>query len=398
MISSKKLKFSLNLDINELSNIPQINGSCFLELHIRNHKKHGGGLGSLKSSKSILSDAEKKYESKGSNMASLVDGNNKASFSSSSGQVTVTSSKKRIHNFRCPFNLKVSCNLKIPLKKKESMVANKYLLISIYYVEDTSKDGGSHHHLHQHTSLLGKVSINLSEYLNFDKPVSSKYLLRESKVNSILNLTIGLTELPENYEFHTQLQVSDSSKKSPSRAGSGKQNRINSRQSNFNAPQFERKKVFGGIQDVIENSATIGRLSSLLSRNSSDDSVSLPSSKRKNGNESLSSKVSELGSKSQIFLDDVSLGLVQPIVSDLYNKILESKWDPDICKLLEYSPEKCVEDIFDNADNKSFVPDIYNQRKYAKEENKDGLHELNGLINELDYRDDLQSWTIGDVT
>ena len=57
---------------------------------------------------------------------------------------------------------------------------------------------------------MGKVDINLSEYLNFDEPITTKYLLNDSKVNSILGVTIGLNELSSTFDFHTQLQIQDS--------------------------------------------------------------------------------------------------------------------------------------------------------------------------------------------
>lgn len=85
---------------------------------------------------------------------------------------------------------------------------------------------------------------------------------------------------------------------------------------------------------------------------------------------------------------------MDPIVSGLYRKILESTWDPELLPLLDYTPEKCINDIFNNSDNpKGWCPNI-KQDNWDNDEDDDGLKNLNGLINESKLRDDLRSWVV----
>ena len=122
---------------------------------------------------------------------------------------------------------------------------------------------------------MGKVDINLSEYLNFDEPITTKYLLNDSKVNSILGVTIGLNELSSTFDFHTQLQIQDSNS-SISGGSTSISNNTNSmlsrptstttssRRNNFNVPQFERKHVFTGIGNVLGDNNSFGQPQMIL--------------------------------------------------------------------------------------------------------------------------------------
>lgn len=457
MFSTKKPKFSLNLTINELTNIPQVSGYCFIELQIKDSKRGLPGFTSFKTHSPAHDHSEKdgkdgmllsKVESKlhGTSLSGISDSSSSSS-TTSSGNVSVTTSKKRIHNFKCAFNYNLSCNLKFPYKRRENLIADKNLTLKVYYIHDSKNDNLSgklchppHPHLnHDQTSELGKLEINLSEYLNFSEPTTSKYLLRDSKVNSILILTIGLTELPSNYEFHTQLQINDSHSGSQTFTDDKKDPQVVSQPTKFNVPQFERKKVFGGLNDVIQspdsstfssqNLPSVSSTSSFDSdknssshhrqqvshsltqntENSSESSKKKPLSKLKlscksdNSNSSASNNAQSQVSNPADNSNNAPITRVQeniimdPIITSLYKKILESTWDPELYCLLNYPPEECVKDLFECSSGKEFnqtyCKKLGTSHKPPEPESGDS-RDLNGLINENAYRDDLRSWSI----
>lgn len=113
--------------------------------------------------------------------------------------------------------------------------------------------------------------------------------------------------------------------------------------------------------------------------------------------------------------------MVDPLISHLYCKVLESNWDPDLAILLQhYSPEQCINDIFESKEN----PIGINQKLKAHYDNviggassnsaggrsseggssggvgaddddlSNGEREIYGLISELKYRTDLKSWKL----
>jgi len=376
MFSSNRPKFSFNLTINELSNIPQIGGHCYIEMQIGDGKRFIA-LSNIVPRRQPRKEEVSKKDSETSE-SSLN--------SSSSGNVSTVTSSKRIHNFKCQFNFNVSCNLKFPIKRRENLIGNKYLLLKVYYVNDKNS----------HDSIeLGKLDINLSEYLNFTDPLTSKYLLKQSKVNSILSLTISLSELPSNYDFHTHLQITDAPQASSTTSiGSKKAS------NGFNVPQFERKNVFSGINNVLPESNPAVPAPSAQSEDEKQKKPSKLSKKifRHGQHGHTHSSHNSTRMESQSIPSGNKSVIMDPIVSRLYYKILESTWDPELKPLLEYSPEQCIKDIFENPEN----PQGWNQELAEKfgdwskdrDEQDENVRDINGLINELTFRDDLRSWTV----
>lgn len=345
MFSSKKPKFSLDLTVNELSNIPQVSGYCFLELSIKDSKRLR--LFPLKGHAPADDD---KLILKSLDVSQLT---------SSSGNVTVTTSRKKIHNFKCSFNYNLTCNLRFPYKRRENLIADKFLSVRVFYVNDAK----------HHTTELGRLDVNLLEYLNFTNPKSSKYLLRESKVNSILSLTVFLKELPSNYDFHTQLQIHDSHSTHES------EKKRSTSTTKFNVPQFERSKVFGGLNDVIHlpnDLASFTHSASPTSLHFSSDELEVLRPKP----------------------DEASNVIMDPIISNLYKKILESTWDPELHTLLAYPPEKCIEDIFASPSPQAYRELLAKKFGGWRDEDDGDVREINGLINEVKFRDDLRSWLV----
>ncbi|EGW30040.1 uncharacterized protein SPAPADRAFT_158395 [Spathaspora passalidarum NRRL Y-27907] len=389
MFTSNKPKFAFSLSINELTNIPEINGACYIKLQIKDGH-HRNKLTDL------IKPVPPSASTAGTNSSS--SSVNKSFFNNSS--VNCTTSKKKIHNFKCVFNYKVSCNLRFGLKKKENLISNKYLLLKVYYVHESTKrsDGGSS----SQTTELGRLDINLAEYLNFDEPITTKYLLNQSKVNSILNLTIQLNELPESFDFHTQLQIDDnssanSSKKLPKPTHTSSSTTSFPKRTTFNVPQFENKHVFGGINTVFGEgtfqNSTPNHPPTPTDEKSSVPTPSVTASATTAATTTNTTTTRGINSKPQILID--------PIVGTLYCKILESNWDPELYKLLEYSPDQCINDIFENNNNpyghnqklKQYVDEHINYQDDDEDEDSKP-RELNGLISETKYREDLKSWKL----
>lgn len=392
MFSTKKPKFKLDLSINDLSNIPHTTGYCYIEALI-----HDGHQGGLRAAISLLKPVSKTNSGSGSVNETSVKKEKTSTSSSSgisgdlgspstSGNLHVRTSRRKIHNFKCVFNFKLSCNLRFPFKKRDNMIGNKYLLLKVYFVgEKSTKD-----HPDNHPSEMGRVELNLSEYLNFDEAVSAKYLLQDSKINSILNLTTSLHELPSDFDFHTQLHIEDSTHgHAPTSTHLTISKTGDQSAKNFKVPQFQRKTVFGGLEGVISTPTSSGNSKLVLLAPSSEDDNLIQAQKtlKKHPNSDTTGTLNIGGTYENVVVD--------PIVSNLYKKVLESTWDPELHAMLTISPEKIINDIFEPNREKARLS-LENDYKTYQEISNDleGEKEANGLINENRFRDNLKSWSV----
>ena len=407
--SSKKPRFNLDLSIHEISNIPQVNGYCYIDVEVRDGKKRPHLL--LKGSSSDNGNSNSSLD--------MFEG------SYSSSDVSTSTSMKKIHNFKCKFNCNMNCNLKFSVRKKNNRISSKYLLMKVYYVTEEDVKHKEHEKIMSHRGHkieLGRLELNLSEYINVEEPLTSKYLMSNSKVNSILNLTVFLSELPEGYDFHTQLQMTDensrsSTSRSLSRTNTNIQNKpTKGKSTKYNAPNLERTKIFGGLNDVIKSSeTTLANLSA--SSIPSDDSDKQPQGRQNHSPlsradihdyESTTSRQrssGEHGTNGSNVISSANLVnetrhanvMMDPIVSNLYQKILESTWDPELQDLLLFTPEESINDIFDN-DGDGWNKAVSQNFGWLDENNDDeSIKNINGLINEASFREDLRSWSINDI-
>ena len=410
--SSKKPRFNLDLSIHEISNIPHVSGYCYIDIQVRDGKKRKPHL-LLKASSNDINNSNPSLD--------MFEG------SYSSSDVSTSTSMKKIHNFKCKFNFNMNCNLKFLVKKKNNRISSKYLLMKVYYVTEDDVKHKDHERVVSHRGQkieLGRLELNLSEYINVEEPLTSKYLMSNSKVNSILNLTVFLSELPEGYDFHTQLQVSDesahtSTSGSLNTANTKVQNKpAKSKNTKYNAPNLERTKIFGGINDVIKSSETSPLANLSTSSIPSDDSDKQSQVQQNHGPpnradlrdyESTTSKQrssGEHGTTSSNIISSANIVnetrnanvMMDPIVSRLYQKILESTWDPELQDLLQFTPQECINDIFDNDGDGWNKAVSQNFGSWSDENNDDeSIKNINGLINEASFREDLRSWTINDI-
>lgn len=369
---AKKPKFKFELLINELSNIPHTSGYCYLDVRVGD--SHLGGLiAAFSLLKPIPKSLSSREEADHGNPTDFVPGTN---YATNSRCVHVHTSLRKIHNFKCSFNYKVSCNLRFPMKKRDNMVGDKFLSIRVVYVPEKSKSD-------KNSTNLGEVKLNLAEYLNFNEPVTSKYLLQDSKVNSILNLTTYLEELPADYEFHTQLHIEDSKHHlSSSTTSFSKSMKLSNR--SFAVPQFQRKGVFGGLGGVLNSQSSRKALPPASEDHHAKD-------QQKDSEASNDQSGDEIPVFSSRSFDNV---IVDPLVSGLYKKVLESTWDPELQTLLKLTPEKIVENIFssNSLDYAEMVKSDFG--KVDGLDSDETYKDMKGLIDESTYRDNLRSWKV----
>lgn len=370
---SRRPKFKFELAINELSNIPYTSGHCYLDIRVGDGSQSGliAAFSQLKPAPKGLND-------------SVDTSSSSASHVSNSKGIHVHTSLRKIHNFKSSFNYKVSCNLRFSVKKRDNMISDKYLTILVMYASEKKSRSN------RNGTELGRVKLNLAEYLNFTEPLSSKYLLQESKVNSILSLTTYLEELPADFDFHTLLHIEDSKHSATSSSASvSKSNKLSTR--SFTVPQFQPAGVFGGLDRVINSQPSVtnglktGAPSEEHTNNKSGSSKELPKNGDQQDNDAPSFTVHTF--------DNV---IVDPLVSGLYKKVLESTWDPELQNLLKFTPEKIIDDIF-NSKGSEYTEETKNSTKdfdIIDEDSDDNFKDTKGLINEARYREDLRSWKV----
>lgn len=373
MWRAKKPKFKFELTINELSNIPHTSGTCFLKIDIADGNLTGimASIQHLKPFSSEIEDSDTGSSSKAS-VSQPVS-------SHSSRSISLRTSNFKIHNFKCHFNLEIACNLRFPLKRKDNMIGDKYLTLRVFYAADKSSKL-------EHPVQLGMVKLNLSEYLNFDESVTAKYLLQKSKINSILSLTTSLKELPSDFDFRTDLRIAEP------KAGHGnpsslltlsKSADMGSR--SFNVPQFQRKKVFGGLEGVMNTPTSLGTKQDTTN----DDSKEKQKEDSRATKDLEDSKKEDLGSHS---LENV---MVDPIIGNLYRRVLESTWDPDLHALLKLSPGKVVQDLFSTSDhNENMEKNMEFYRSLTASYDEESNQDKTGLLLESKVRDNLISWSV----
>lgn len=365
MFDSKRPKFNFSLTINEINNIPHTAGYCYVQIHIGESSSSGirSVLGSWKESKDLNTSSSEKSSTSG----------NSSKYTSSQNHVDVRTPSRKVTNFRAVLNFHMNCNLRFVVGKRDNMVENKMLRIRVFYVPE------KHNKLSTKTTELGNVTLNLAEYLDSTKPVAEKHLLQNSKINSILSLRMQFEELAANFDFHTALKIEDHKHglmHTSQLMGKSELSRT------FKTPQALRKKGFTGIDTVINSSTTAD---SPKAEDASD--AALQQSEQKDAKK----EARQIGTSTY---DNV---LVDPIVSNLYRKIMESTWDPELHVLLKYSPEKIIDDIFLEKYQKDIEILRKDFHKYYMQSDggeEDAFRDLNGLINEVKVRENLRSWNV----
>lgn len=342
-----KPKFLFNLQINELVNIPQSSGYCFVKWNF----KQGAGISKKFSSKGKGQTyhipiehhrVQWKYSLTRPIIIKLQVDKNKnilpklISFEVYLEHTTELSRSQTSNDSRTNNNNKFNINktlvwrtstykksfLNIPSLKSSKSFDFIRSFLKIDGIQNTNKNKNSLllnsnvvPQMTTGTSFLGKIEINVAEYISKkEEPITNRFLLKDSKINSILNITFQLKLIRGSYD------------------------------------DFNISKVFtmGQLSSTFQNG-----LSKLLEGNTnSTKTSSFTFPRHSNSNSNVKSKISisqytqppnKLYSYSSKFdgLSTISSSL-NPVVASLYENTFILPWDetPN-----EYSLRECIEDI-----------------------------------------------------
>lgn len=314
---NRKPKFLLKLRVNELINIPQSSGYCYIKWNL----KEGTGTSSP-----------------------VVDtnGETKSVMNQSHGLTP----KVKVENHRARWNYEFERPLQVKLLVDRNRdLVSKFMVLEVIFEfmneqhqRKEPRKSGLHSHAENHVVeavsnnvyaqrttgklLLGVVSLNIAEYVREDEqPVTNRFLLKKSKVNSILNVTMQLSLVRGNYgDFNAVRSFTSGQLPGPFRNGFGDilddssdlgSSHSSAYQSSIGSPQGSRH-IFG--TDNNHPTGSNGKPSSNLG--SSVTSRTMPTT-----------------------TISTSMG---PLVDSLYQKTFQLPWDP---RPGEYTPRECVEDI-----------------------------------------------------
>ncbi|SCW00091.1 LAFE_0B09252g1_1 [Lachancea fermentati] len=304
---SKRPKFLFSLKINELTNIPQSSGYCSVKWHL----KDGTGTNGHHISSATQEPIKASSQSRGSTPRVLVK------------------------NHRARWNIELDKPIQIKLTTdKNKKLHSKILNIDVYFefLEPINGSGGKLHHArgksdtsNQTSSsnssvytqkvsrklLLGSLSINIAEYINREQTaVTNRFLLQNSKVNSILSLAIRMELIRGSFD---DFKLPDS----------------------FSSGQLPNS-FRNGIGEVFDESSDMP----------SPVSSTFPASTTSPGSgqvQSLDSQVKKATETQGSF----TIAINNPFVDRLYQKTFQIPWDP---RPGEFTPKECVDDIFEGGD------------------------------------------------
>ncbi|ESX03046.1 hypothetical protein HPODL_02354 [Ogataea parapolymorpha DL-1] len=178
-LNYKAIEFELNVQLAELSNIPQLDHvSCFYIQTISNSRLTG----------------KHQYHHRHA----------------------VQSAERPVENHKSVFNNElIRAKLKLYANPKESFTLSDKWLYITFFIHDT------------HTSKknkLGTLELNLTEYANDREPKNLRYLLKDSKTNAILRLSVYMKHLDSAQDYH------------------------------YNVPKRSTQQIYTGLKDSIEDS------------------------------------------------------------------------------------------------------------------------------------------------
>lgn len=301
---SKKPKFLLTLRINELINIPQSAGYCYVKWNL----KEGTGT----SSEVVDSTGE------------VIPAMN---------QSHGTTPRVMVENHRARWNYEFERPLQIKLQvDKNRELVPKHLSLEVYFeflsnmnggadskprrsnsgASTSTKSSSTNKYSHRITGkvLLGVVGLNVSDFVREDEqPTTNRFLLKKSKVNSILNVTLQIGLARGSYkDFQTTKNTT---------------------------PGQVQGVLRSGFNEILDDSSDMGSPASSLYQHS----LNSPQSSRFNH---AKSKTID-GSMNTLDIANNSISAsMSPLVDTLYQRTFQVPWDP---RPGEYTPRECVEDI-----------------------------------------------------
>lgn len=323
-------KFVLSLGIHELTNIPSPVGECYVKWHMKERS-----ISSFKGKTKLAHIRDYKVVWGHSTQALMKIGLTK--------------------NHQLKDKTLVLCVYQLPPHqhhhhhhhngKDEAIRSRSPTIISD--INQLSQDISNHQNEKSKKTYLGKVEINLSEFVNFEESKTNRYLLKEAKINAVLHVEIRM-EAVEGQNI------------------------------DYNAPQLKSK----GLSSVF-NSETSSFPDSGTSPISSHHGSNLKSGSASSSNNRLH--------KSLAISND-------PVISKLYENTFDISWD---YRPGEYNIVECIDDIFSGGDgwakNEDGVRLIDLQRGRVKDEiekTKDIFATKFSGVNEFDIRGEMKSWQI----
>ncbi|SMN21298.1 similar to Saccharomyces cerevisiae YBL086C Protein of unknown function [Maudiozyma saulgeensis] len=350
---SRRPKFLFYLQVNELVNIPQTSGYCYVKWNIRD------GTGSNKNSTSLVGD-DKQYKV--------------------SNQSKGLTSRVKVTHHRAQWNYKLDRPIQLKLQvDRNKNIHRKDLVLDIYFefindnnpttttsTTNSNGNGGNvTNNLQEKISnkiQLGRVIINLTEYIREDEmPITNRFLLKNSKVNSIINVTLQMKLIRGTYTDFNLMHL-----------GNGNSIFTNNNSiKNGSGPSSNSKNKIQPLTllDTHGTSDLSGTTSSSSPRKSSHSSNGMSPLTPDGiiGGGPLTLKSGQSSTTKGLSTISTSMN---PLVDSLYAKTFHLPWDP---RPNELSPRECVEDIVKGGDG------------WAKNENGINLIDLQALrLHELE--------------
>ncbi|KAH3666682.1 hypothetical protein WICMUC_005499 [Wickerhamomyces mucosus] len=289
--SKRSPRFLLELSIEELTNIPKLSGSCYIKWNIRDSQVKG------KTPRKHIKDYKAVWNYESSHDIRLTIGKDKI-LNNKIIQFRIYTENHLHSNHSGPFEITHGDSNNI---NRNGNTNGKHKRSS----SDTIKHNPSH--LPVGKNLIGKLEIDLSEFTVFQESVSRRYLLKESKINCILNLKINM-EL------------------------------IQGERSSFIPPPIKYK----GLSGVFSNDSSHGYSASISGSGSGSNSVlAYPHS-----NYSSNVKDTSNTSSSEKFFRASAINN-DPVISKLYQQLFEVSWD---IRPGEFNAYESVEDINNGGD------------------------------------------------
>ncbi|EDO19575.1 hypothetical protein Kpol_1018p108 [Vanderwaltozyma polyspora DSM 70294] len=302
---SRRPKFLLYVKFNELMNIPQSDGMC----SVRWTLKDGTGT----SGHGFGSELENKL--------TTTPGVNQSRGQSPKARV---SRHKAVWNYELPNPVQVKLQV-----DRNGHISSKVLHLDVYLDPAPTRSNsvhvpslprpstasnfsfvpgtGSENPIKSNTKrmFMGYVSLNIADYIREDEVYStSRFLLKESKVNSIINMSVRMEIVRGTYN-------------------------------DFAIPRNSKSRIHGSLNtdlnDLLEGSTEIASPISSSSRqfgDSTNDANGRPLSM-------MSSTINNSGST-------MSSANMSPLVDQLYQSSFDISWDP---RPGEYTPRDCIDDL-----------------------------------------------------
>lgn len=331
---SQRPKFLLYLRIDELINIPQSAGYCYVKWHL----KEGTGT----SGHRLRSGGE--------------DENNMIGHQSHGMTPRIAVENHRV---RWNYELKKPIEVKLQVDKSRHLESKRLILdVFFEFLEDTTDENNhigipfmnkkasfeASNHSRSATNVysakvegksqLGCLVLNIADYVSEDEqPCTNRLLLKKSRVNSIINLTLQMKLMRGSYDDFLISKVPSN----PLPAG-----------------------VRSGIDDILDEGSGKSSPASSTFQNPINGSSSRsnhhtrsPRGSLRFSNEGHANNPNVSNSentKTQSYLGMVSPSSptntispsINPLVEDLYQKTFQLPWDP---RPGEFTPKECVEDI-----------------------------------------------------